>query len=459
MKFQIPNFKFQKSWSSISAATDYQDVQWIDEFVRRVKPFIYVREDDNLLILIPNQAYNLNPSAVAILSYLLRGNPVRRLLQEVGDEPDKRQEIHHFFCDLRALVSGCLRDHEHRAAVTYKEYRGDTNRRPVLSEIALTYRCNLQCEFCYVGRHDSAELGSADIKKLLFKIVREARIPSVSFTGGEPLLRADIAELVRYARLSGLWTNLITNATLLDQRMVDRLKNAGLSSCQVSIEGPTPDTHDRITNQAGSFDKTVAALGRLQAAGIPVHTNTTVSRSNLEHLEQIVALAVRLGLPRLSMNLMIPCGSAADRQDLWVSYQEIGPLLLRLKRTAERSGIKFLWYSPVPVCHFNPVAHGFGNKSCAALTGLLSVDPKGNIIPCSSWREPVGSLLTSSFQDIWQSGILPYFHHAEYAPGACRSCVRFDLCKGACPLYWRAVDGCHGLAANDAVEPIRSGRN
>jgi len=442
-----------------NANDPFMDINWIDEFVRRIKPFIYVRDEDNLLILIPNQAYNLNPSAVAILSFLLGGNPVRRLLQEVGDEPEKRREIHHFFCDLRALVSGCLRDQEKRAAVTYKEFRGDTNRLPVLSEIAVTYRCNLKCEFCYVGRHDSAELGSADIKKLLFKIVREARIPSVSFTGGEPLLRADIVELVRYARQAGLWTNLITNGTMMGQKLVDRLKSAGLSSCQVSIEGPTPDIHDRITGQPGSFDKTVAALARLQAVGIPVHTNTTVSRSNLEHLENIVTLAARLGLPRLSMNLMIPCGSAADRRDLWVSYTEIGPLLLHLKRTADQSRIKFLWYSPVPVCHFNPVAHGFGNKSCAAVTGLLSIDPEGNIIPCSSWREPVGSLLTSSFKSIWHSGILPYFHHAEYAPSACRSCVRFDLCKGACPLYWRAVDGQPGLDAADAVNPVRSGRN
>ncbi len=173
-------------------------------------------------------------------------------------------------------------------------------------------------------------------------------------------------------------------------------------------------------------------------AGIPMHTNTTVSRSNLDYLKEILTLIKQLGLNRLSMNLLIPCGTAADRQDLWVSYSEIGKYVLGLKHYAEHLDLKLLWYSPVPICKFNSIAYGFGNKSCAAITGLLSVDPMGNIIPCSSWREPVGSLLKQNFKDIWQSPMLCYFKNAEYAPPECHRCVHFDLCKGGCPLYWQA---------------------
>jgi radical SAM protein with 4Fe4S-binding SPASM domain len=138
------------------------------------------------------------------------------------------------------------------------------------------------------------------------------------------------------------------------------------------------------------------------------------------------------------MNLLIPCGVALNKKEIWVSYSEIGRRILALKRFAEKQGMKFIWYSPLPMCRFNTIAYGLGNKSCAAITGLLSVDPMGNIIPCSSWREPQGSLLSQSFQEIWQSAGLSRFKNTEYAPDKCRRCVQFDKCKGACPLYWQA---------------------
>lgn len=414
------------------------DVSWIDEFVEKVKPYIYVRDLDKLLILIPNQAHKLNRSGVAMLEFLLAGNSVYDLLAEIGDDEIRRRDVHHFFCDLRAAVSGCLREHEKRAAVTFFEFTGDFNEYPVLSEIAVTYRCNLQCEFCYVGDRAYGELNTSDTKKVLYKILHEAQVPSVSFTGGEPLLRDDICELVSYASGIGMWTNVITNGTLLDAQMVKDLKVAGLSSVQVSIEGPNTEVHDALTKHLGAFDLTVAGILRLREAGIPVHTNTTISRKNLPYLEDIVRLVKSLGLKRLSMNLCIPCGVAINRSDLWVSYQEVGTHIMEIKRFADNEGVTFLWYSPIPVCMFNPVAHGLGNKSCAAITGLLSIDPLGNIIPCSSWRMPVASLLHRPFKDIWRSGFLAYFKNRDYVPEQCHGCVDLTMCKGACPLYWKA---------------------
>ena len=138
------------------------------------------------------------------------------------------------------------------------------------------------------------------------------------------------------------------------------------------------------------------------------------------------------------MNLLIPCGAAVDKEEIWVSYSEIGDHILALKHFAEKQGVRFLWYSPLPMCRFNPIAYGLGNKSCAAITGLLSIDPMGNIIPCSSWREPQGSLLRQSFHEIWQSVALNFYKNIEYAPDECRECPQFDKCKGACPLYWQA---------------------
>lgn len=452
MKFQMSNKKVQmndkcqKSNDAVKKINEYElrntnttfNLDWVDEFAKKIKPYIYVRKLDKLLILIPNQAYKLNESGVAMLDYLMKGHSIKEFLSLINDTEAKRKDIHYFFCDLRAAVSGCLCENEKREAVTYYEFNGEFNEYPVLSEVAVTYRCNLNCEFCYVGDKDYRELNTNDTKKILFKIYHEAKIPSVSFTGGEPLLRKDIYTLVEYAAKIGLWTNIITNGTLLTKQIVENLKKSGLSSTQVSIEGPNPKIHDKISGVPGSFQKTIQGVRLLLDAGIPVHTNTTVSKNNVNHLEEILLLAKKIGLQRLSMNLLIPCGSASNKKHLWVSYSDIGDHIIKLKHRAEKENIKFLWYSPVPMCKFNPIAQGFGNKSCAAITGLLSIDPMGNIIPCSSWRMPVGSLLRQRFEDIWQSSALSYFKNIEYAPDECHECLSFDVCKGACPLYWKA---------------------
>ncbi|MCX7995430.1 MAG: radical SAM protein [candidate division WOR-3 bacterium] len=412
-------------------------LDWVDGFIKEIKPYVFVRELDNLLILIPNQVYRLNRSGVEILSFLLKGNSINKLLGLIGDDEAKRRELHYFFCDLRAIVSGCLIDGEKREAISYYEFNHDLNYYPVLSEIAVTYRCNLNCEFCYVGHKNYPELNTSDLKKVIFKIYNEAKVPSVSFTGGEPLLRKDIISLVGYAHRIGLWTNLITNGTLLEKNVIKSLKKAGLNSVQVSLEGPNTDIHDKITGVLGSFAKTISGIKDLIEEDIPVHTNTTVSRNNIDYLEEMVFLIKSLGLKRFSMNLVIPCGTAENRKDLWISYSEIGKHILKVKHLAEKEKIKFLWYSPVPMCLFNPIAHGLGNKSCAAITGLLSIDPMGNVLPCSSWREPVGSLLKKSFREIWNSPMLSYFKHADYAPQECHQCIEFKICKGACPLFWK----------------------
>ncbi len=413
------------------------NLNWVDDFIKGIKDFIYVRNQDRLLILVPNQVYRLNQSGVDILNFLLKGNSICELLKQVGDTAERRVHLHYFFCDLRAVVCGCLRETENRKAVAYYEFSGAPNEYPVLSEIAVTYRCNLRCRFCYVGDKDYQELNSNDLKKILFKIFNDARVPSVSFTGGEPLLRDDIVELVAYAGEIGLWTNMITNGTLLNKDLVQELRAAGLRSAQVSIEGSCARVHDALTGVAGSFDATLRGIELLKQAGIAVHTNTTVSRANLSDLSNIVELVKIRGLPRLSMNLLIPCGEADTERGLWVSYEEIGDYILRTKERADSLGIQFLWYSPVALCKFNPIAYGFGNKSCAAITGLLSIDPLGNIIPCSSWRMPVGNFLKKSFKEIWNSEMLSYFKNAEYAPDRCHQCTYFDICKGACPLYWK----------------------
>ena len=103
-----------------------------------------------------------------------------------------------------------------------------------------------------------------------------------------------------------------------------------------------------------------------------------------------------------------------------------------------------MWYSPTPVCLFNPVVHRLGNKGCAACDGLLSVSPSGEVLPCSSWAEPVGSLLHEDFRSVWDSVRGKWLRENRFAPAPCPACEHFALCQGACPLYWRHF-GCAEL--------------
>jgi radical SAM protein with 4Fe4S-binding SPASM domain len=424
---------------------------WVDDFARQVRPHLFVREEDSLLILVPNQAYRLNATACEILGRTLRGESIAKVLGPRAADPAVRLDVHRFFCDIRSLVTGCLGEGDGRAAVERIAYKPPFNTLPVLSEIALTYRCNLRCGFCYAaaGEETAAqwpELGTREVLRLLEIIRRHAKVPSVSFTGGEPTLRPDLTELVRGAKALGLRVNLITNGTRVDAEGAGRLAAAGLDSAQVSVEGSRDLVHDRQTGVAGSFDRTIAAVEHLRRQGVAVHTNTTLSALNLEDAPSIVELAARLGLDRLSMNMTIPCGTAQETGDgLLVRYTDVGPVVLRCRAEARSRGLTFLWYSPTPYCIFNPVAERLGQKACAACDGLLSVAPDGSVFPCSSLMEPVGNLLRDPFDKIWRSAGARFWSEKKYLPDGCRACDAAELCAGACPIYWRAF-GCGEIA-------------
>ncbi len=356
------------------------------------------------------------------------------------------------------MVKGCLGEGRGRPEVETIPYRRPYIKLPIISEVALTYRCNLACRFCYAGQHrdgdTTVQMTTAEVKRVLEIIRTEAQVPSVSFTGGEPTLRDDLPELVAAAVRLGLRVNLISNGLRLTPGLAAALAAAGLDSAQISLEGPEADIHDGLTGVPGSFAATVAAVQACRAAGLAVHTNTTLTGFNAAAADRMPALARSLGLDRFSMNMVIPAAWMREAQPgLLLTYREIGPTILRVKAVARDLGIRFLWYSPTPYCLFNPIAHHLGNKGCAACDGLLSVDPRGRVIPCSSFFEPQGSLLEQPFAEVWHSASATRLREKQEAPAACRTCEHFDLCEGACPLYWRAM-GCAELApAAPAAEP------
>jgi radical SAM protein with 4Fe4S-binding SPASM domain len=262
-------------------------------------------------------------------------------------------------------------------------------------------------------------------------------VPSVSFTGGEPMLAPDIYELISYAHGTlGMRVNLITNGTRIDARAARKLKDAGLASAQVSIEADRASIHEAITGVRGSFEASLNGLVSLRDAGIFVHPHATLCRINCDVVEGLPELAKSLGIDRFSLNMVIPAGRALE-PGLGITYSEVPAILSRVMDASCRQDIRFMWYSPTPMCLFNPIPLGLGNKGCSACEGLLSINPSGELLPCSSWAEPAGNILKEGFEAIWFGKRAQWIRQKREAPAGCRGCKDFAVCHGACPLYFK----------------------
>ena len=370
-------------------------LDWVDALWKRSGDLFMLRDEDGVFILPPNRVYHLNPTAARIIKWLQAGNSIHDF---PGLDSEERQlQVDSFFQNIaRALANQT--HHAKRIPFTF-----DYTKLPILGEIAVTYRCNNRCRFCYAGcdgacgRLDSPDIEPEKIERIIDIFKSEAKIPFFSFTGGEPLMRKDLERLMRYAVSKDLKINLVTNGTLATPERAKSLYEAGLRTAQISLESPDEEIHDALCGRKGSWQQTIDGINNLREAGIAVQTNTTSTTMNIDSLERLPELSKKLGCVRMSI----------------------------------------LWYSPLPMCIYNPLAKGLGNKSCAACDGLISVDPEGNVLPCSSWDEPVGNLLTDGFQNVWFNERAKAIKNKCFAHPVCQQCHAFVACQGACPLYWQ----------------------
>ncbi len=422
--------------------SEQEFIAFAEAFVADTREWIFVRPEDGVLILRPNRVQYLNATAAEMLSALYAPETaVVEALEALTCRYDVPRETLIADLDrlLRSLRTLLGNEPGETPAVKLTEFGAHRRQYPVISEIALTYRCQNRCFFCYASAPErgrpAEELTTEEVKRVIDKIIDEARVPMLSFTGGEPTLRSDLPEFVAHAVARGLRTNLITNGIrCADPAYVALLAEAGLHSAQVSVEAGDAATHDAVVGHPGAFEQTLAAVSVLREAGIHTHTNTTINRQNLAALPTLIDRLAELGQSYLSMNMLIHTGGSVGVPD--ISYTEIGEIVLRLKRHTEVRGMRFVWYSPVPYCLFNSVAHGLGAKSCAAADGLLSIAPDGQVLPCSSFEHGIGNLLHEDFATIWNRRAARYWREKAYLPPGCRDCEHAELCCGACPLYW-----------------------
>ena len=173
----------------------------------------------------------------------------------------------------------------------------DFNERPFIAIWEVTQACDLACVHCRASaqpeRHPE-ELTTAEGKQLIDQIA-SWKVPVFVLTGGDPIKRPDLFELISYARIVGVRVSLTPSATpLLTRDVVVRLKEAGLARLAVSMDGASAATHDAFRGLSGSFARTLDAVRWANEVGLPVQINTTFSRRNIGEIDQIVALMEQL---------------------------------------------------------------------------------------------------------------------------------------------------------------------
>lgn len=444
------------------------NLTWIDDFFNRIKDYIFLRDEDAVLILPPSRVYKLNSTGLVLLKYLYSGKSIRDFPGLISET--RKKDLNNFFSDFKAVYENKLTDPDRALAVDRTQFTFDFTALPILGELALTYRCNNRCVFCYAGcgssngytcisndRADATpELSTGQAKAVIRVFRNEAKIPFFSFTGGEPLLRKDLEALIAYAGKLKLHTNLISNGTLATSERARRLASSGLKTAQISVESVDPDIHDELIAIRGAWRRTIDGIKNLMDAGISVQTNTTLTKKNIGNINELPAFLAEMGVRRFAMNLFIPPANGLVDDSLFLSYSKTGSIVDEIRREAKKAGMTFFWYSPIPHCIYNPIAKGLGNKSCAAMDGLLSIAPNADVLPCSSYPESMGNILRDSFKEIWFSERARYFKNKRYAPAECAACDKFVACQGACPLYWQYAGTEEIAATTEISKSVRS---
>jgi PqqA peptide cyclase len=307
--------------------------------------------------------------------------------------------------------------------------------RPLSLLCELTYRCNLQCPYCYnpLALHEyHDELSTAQWSTVLEEAA-ELGVVQTHFSGGEPTLRRDLAPLVEAAERAGLYTNLITQGTFLHDELLDQLLDKGLDHVQISVQAHEAALADRIAG-AVVHERKLDALKRVLARDVALTLNCVLHRANHDQIDELIAFAEGLGVPRLELaNVQFYGWAFRNRTALMPTLEQVrhGEAAVAAARERLRGRMEIVYVLPDYFGEFpKPCMNGWGNE-------FLTVTPNGYVLPC-----PAASAITSlrfenvrdrRLRDIWQhSDSFSRYRGTGWMREPCRSCERREVDWGGC---------------------------
>jgi pyrroloquinoline quinone biosynthesis protein E len=343
----------------------------------------------------------------------------------------------------RLLVQGAT---AHPVRIEPAAGNGDTPRDPVpLGVLAeLTYRCPLRCTYCANPVSLSAyaaELSTDDWLRV-FDQARALGVLQVHLSGGEPLLRNDLADLIWHAHVLGMYTNLITSGIPLTEARFAILREAGLDHLQLSIQDVEPSNAKAITG-VDAHERKLKAAKMIRRSDLPLTVNVVLHQGNISRLTAIAELAMALGADRLELAHTQYYGWAwRNRAALTPSPAQVASAADAVYDLRQRFG------AAVEIVYVQPDYHTGSPKPCMNGWGSrqLVVAPNGDVLPCLAAAQlpglPIANVRTEALRTIWHdSPAFNRFRGTDWLPEPCQSCALRDIDFGGCRCQAYQVTG------------------
>jgi radical SAM protein with 4Fe4S-binding SPASM domain len=276
-------------------------------------------------------------------------------------------------------------------------------------------------------------------------------MPILVFSGGEPLCRKDIFELIGYAASQELKCALATNGTLIDPAIAEQIKTNGVERVSISLDGATSDIHNKLRMQEGSFEGALNGIQCLNDCGIPFQINMTITRHNTHQLDDIFVLAEKLGAVAVHLFMLVPvgCGEEFAEEDMLsaVEYEQLleqvtqkefggrlevkvtcGPHYERVVREQSKASCS----SEASAAGGHPGhKHGHVSKGCLAGSGVIFVGHSGDVFPCGYLPINCGNVLQTPLEKIWTGSTdLARMRDTHQLKGKCGVCGYRNVCGG-----------------------------
>ncbi|MEM0314433.1 MAG: radical SAM protein, partial [Candidatus Bathyarchaeia archaeon] len=333
---------------------------------------------------------------------------------------------------------------------------------PLIISWNVTMKCNLKCPHCYLNSSSMAlpnEL-STDEAKMLMNQIAEVSRPLLILSGGEPMLRSDIYDLIRHGKSLGFKVGIGSNGTLIDREASWKLAEAGVDTVSISLDSALPEKHDAFRGVEGAWEKAVNAIKELSARNILVQVNTTVTLDNKDEIGQIMDLAERLGAENFHLFILVPTGRAAETRNMAPeTYEQI---IRQMLGSLDRLGLN-VKFSCVPQ-HMRMLHEMRGHmrhmqagmRGCLAGLYYCRIYPTGEVTPCPYLPIGLGNIREKTFREIWfNSKVLNDLRDPDKLKGKCGRCQYRHLCGGCRARAYRLssnfIEQCSNL--EKPVEP------
>lgn len=297
----------------------------------------------------------------------------------------------------------------------------------------VTQKCNLYCKHCY--RESSPEeidneLTTEEGKKLLSDMKR-ANLGAIVFSGGEPLLRPDIFELIEYASSLGIMPLMGSNGTLITSEVAKRLKLSGLKAIAISVDSLNKDIHDDFRGKEGALAEALIGIKNSIDAGLKVQVNITISKYNLDDIDEIIDYAEKIGALSSHILFLVDVGRGKNIDSAQLDIVEYKDSINKV--IGKKLNIK-LKPTCAPQYKVEAMFRGIatvGGRGCIAGISYCSVLPNGDVHICPYTHVKVDSIRERDFDDIWQNNhvFLRLRDYSQYK-GKCGSCEHIEICGG-----------------------------